>query len=286
MSSGQAGESIVRRTSARSREPMAFRPWHGKPTVCVAGHDGRACIAPYVDQSMSTAEDHTARPRSTDIDGGRMNGSSRTCRPGREAARIRPNPACARTGGRDGISHQERHTELLDRRKGLRAPGPYVRAHASWNLPAHLFLVSEWSACARSMTARRPVSMDIGPTARGENRPDGSAILPAPPGHADLCVDRSHVPLLQVARRWGYYVVSGSRARLRERHGDLCAGKAELTHARIWIPLPWFDTVKHDAESQRPDSDQLLCEAKGGTLPAVSWVMPSGASTASIRRPR
>jgi len=45
----------------------------------------------------------------------------------------------------------------------------------------------------------------------------------------------------------------------------------------IWNPLPWFTTVKQDGQlGNIVDSGQFFADAKGGTLPAVSWVVPNG----------
>ncbi len=45
----------------------------------------------------------------------------------------------------------------------------------------------------------------------------------------------------------------------------------------IWNPLPYFDTVKENAQlgNIQPITN-FLREAESGTLPAVSWVVPSG----------
>jgi phospholipase C len=45
----------------------------------------------------------------------------------------------------------------------------------------------------------------------------------------------------------------------------------------IWNPLPWFDTVRNDGELDNvKDISNFFADAKRGTLPAVSWVVPSG----------
>jgi len=45
----------------------------------------------------------------------------------------------------------------------------------------------------------------------------------------------------------------------------------------IWNPLPYFDTVKNDGELANVQSiENFLKQAKAGTLPAVSWIAPSG----------
>jgi phospholipase C len=46
----------------------------------------------------------------------------------------------------------------------------------------------------------------------------------------------------------------------------------------IWNPLPFFDTEKADGQLGDTQSvDHFYAAAKSGTLPAVSWVVPSGA---------
>jgi phospholipase C len=45
----------------------------------------------------------------------------------------------------------------------------------------------------------------------------------------------------------------------------------------IWNPLPYFDTVRSDGQLSNIQSvDRFYAGAKTGSLPAVSWVVPSG----------
>ena len=46
----------------------------------------------------------------------------------------------------------------------------------------------------------------------------------------------------------------------------------------IWNPLPLFDTVKNDGQQANVQSvSNFYTQAAAGSLPAVSWVVPSGA---------
>lgn len=46
----------------------------------------------------------------------------------------------------------------------------------------------------------------------------------------------------------------------------------------IWNPLPYFDTVRDDGQLGNIRSvSNFYAAAKAGTLPAVSWVIPSAA---------
>jgi phospholipase C len=45
----------------------------------------------------------------------------------------------------------------------------------------------------------------------------------------------------------------------------------------IWNPLPYFDTVRDDGQlGNIQPVDSFYAQAKAGTLPSVSWVVPSG----------
>src|SRR4029077_16093894 len=76
---------------------------------------------------------------------------------------------------------------------------------------------------------------------------------------------------------WGYYVVSGSEPDCEDDAAETCAPVEQNAFTPgIWNPLPWFDTVKayHQLKNIQ-EVKQFYAHAKAGTLPAVSWVVPS-----------
>jgi len=77
---------------------------------------------------------------------------------------------------------------------------------------------------------------------------------------------------------WGYYVVTGTEPDCENPAAETCAPVNQSANTPgIWNPLPWFDTVKADGQLGNIQSvDHFYTEAKTGTLPAVSWVVPSG----------
>jgi phospholipase C len=140
----------------------------------------------------------------------------------------------------------------------------------SWSLPAHLFMVSEWSAiCTRhadpqscSTAIDNPV---LPPDYRGGPAPDYA--------WTDLTylLYKHHVS-------WGYYVYKGTEPDC-EDSGMTCAQVPQSAKTPgIWNPLPWFDTVRVDRQlaNIRP-IHSFYVAARRGTLPAVSWVTPAGA---------
>lgn len=159
--------------------------------------------------------------------------------------------------------------------------------NASWSLPEHLFLVSEWSAsctqhdnpasCTNALQdpGRPPRS---GPGRRGApsaGSPSAAAPSAASPIYA--WTDLTYL-LHQNNISWGYYVVAGTEPDCENAAAISCAPvKQNATTPGIWNPLPSFDTVTADGQQANIQSvDNFYTAAATGTLPAVSWVVPSG----------
>jgi phospholipase C len=141
---------------------------------------------------------------------------------------------------------------------------------SSWSLPAHLFMVSAWSAkCSKKGDPMSCVSAAQAPgSPPGEPQSDGKK-----PDYAwtDLTylLHRHHIS-------WRYYVASGSEPDCED---NAIACKAVPQAAKtpgIWNPLPWFDTVKKDRQlGNIAPLSQFWHSARRGALPSVSWIVPS-----------
>jgi phospholipase C len=156
--------------------------------------------------------------------------------------------------------------------------------NASWSLPEHLFQVSEWSArctqhdnpssCTNALQdPGNPPAPAAAPGRSGAQRPP-----PAPhsaPIYAwtDLTylLHKNHVT-------WGYYIVEGTEPDCEDDSALSCAPvKQNAATPGIWNPLPYFDTVRADGELGNIQTiDNYYKAAKSGTLPAVTWIAPSG----------
>jgi phospholipase C len=141
----------------------------------------------------------------------------------------------------------------------------------SWSLPAHLFLVSEWSArCSRRGD---PLSCQ-NDDASGDLPPDFG-----PPPHRSPNYAWTDLTYLMSRHNvsWKYYVAEGTEP-------DCVDGEAVCPPARqsagtpgIWNPLPWFTTVRQDGQLGNIQSlDRFYADAKVGKLPQVSWITPNG----------
>src|SRR5207249_2981585 len=123
------------------------------PTVCVPDPQSGSCVKPYHDAAdRNQGGPHGDAAARADINGGKMDGFLDQARKGRAAPCAGPNdPTCA--GG---------DADVMGYHDGREIPNYWAYAHefvlqdrmfepnASWSLPAHLFMVSAWSArCAQ-----------------------------------------------------------------------------------------------------------------------------------------
>jgi phospholipase C len=134
--------------------------------------------------------------------------------------------------------------------------------NASWSLPEHLFMVSEWSA--RCSVAGDPMSCINELQNPGQVRPTYA--------WTDLTylLHKNNVS-------WKYYVAQGTQPDCEDDQATCAAVPQKVGTPEIWNPLPWFTTVKQDGQLGNIQTiGNLYNDAKIGHLPAVSWVVPNG----------
>lgn len=261
---------------------------HGAPSVCVPDPASGTCVTPHVNHAdVNGGGPHSAANAVADIDGGKMDGFVAQAEAGRKLCTDPFDPACDNSATPDVMGY---HTESDIPNYWAYAKDFVLQDHmfepnASWSLPAHLFLVSEWSAyctknyspssCVNSLGGRQgsvpakeatPHEGQEGPTNPGTN---GQPIY----AWTDLTylLHENHVS-------WRYYMVPGSEPDCENPAAETCAPVQQRPYTPgIWNPLPWFDTVKADHQLRNIQSvDRFYVAARHGSLPAVSWVVPSG----------
>jgi phospholipase C len=146
--------------------------------------------------------------------------------------------------------------------------------NASWSLPEHLFMVSEWSAhCTVKGDPKSCVNALQDPGNPQDFKKHAGKPL-QPPDYA--WTDLTYL-LHKNKVSWKYYVEGGTEPDCAD---DTMACAPTLQRAKtpgIWNPLPYFDTVREDGELQNvTDVSNYFKAAKDGTLPAVAWIAPSG----------
>ncbi len=252
----------------------------GKPTVCVMDPQSGACVAPYADHAdVNGGGPHNAKSARADINGGTMNGFIAQARAGRKGCLIPTDPACTNSSQPDVMSY---HTasdipNYWTYAKDYVLQDRMFEPDASWSLPAHLFLVSEWSArCTQHNSPSRCLNAI---QLNGVKPPNYPPVYGGKAGNTPIYAWTDLTYLLHKSHvSWGYYVVSGTQPDCQNDAALTCAPIVQKsTTPGIWNPLPWFDTVKADHQLSNIQSvGRFYAAAKSGHLPAVSWVVPSG----------
>src|SRR4029450_10238725 len=109
--------------------------------------------------------------------------------------------------------------------------------NASWSLPAHLFLVSEWSA----RCSRRGDPMSCENALEAPESPKDHVVPDYAWTDLTYLLHKAHVS-------WRYYVFSGTEPDCEDDEMTCAPVKQGATTPGIWNPLPWFDTVKEDGQ--------------------------------------
>jgi len=271
---------------------------NGKPSVCVDNPETGACVAPYVDHAdVNGGGPHAAVNATADVNGGKMNGFIAQAQFGRKGCLILTDPACTDSPKPDAMGYHVGSDipNYWTYAKDFVLQDHMFEPNASWSLPAHLFLVSEWSAycteednpssCVNALQTRPVERPQNAPAVYGgEAGPKNSGVSAERPNKAVVAgqPDYAWTDLTYLLHRdhvsWGYYVVSGTEPDCENPAAETCAGVSQnASTPGIWNPLPWFDTVRADHQlGNIEDVDNFYSAAKRGTLPAVSWVTPSG----------
>ncbi len=263
---------------------------NGVPTVCVPDPATGSCVAPYPDHAdVNGGGPHGQVNATADIDGGKMDGFIAQAQSGRRGCLNPTDPACTNSSTPDvmGYHTQSDIPNYWTYAKDFVLQDHMFEPNASWSLPSHLFLVSEWSAyCTQHDNPSTCVnSLQTRPAERPASVPAvyGGASGPPNPGRTGgqpvyAWTDLTYL-LAQHHVSWGYYVVSGSEPDCENDAALTCAPVAQRSSTPgIWNPLPWFDTVRDDHQlGNIQDVSSFYAAAREGRLPAVSWVVPSAA---------
>ena len=144
--------------------------------------------------------------------------------------------------------------------------------NASWSLPAHLLMVSAWSA--KCKVKGDPMSCVDAP-----DLPDRPPDFKGNRKHTipDYAwTDMTHL-LHEAHVSWRYYVMKGTEPDCRDDAAITCAAiPQDAKTPGIWNPLPYFDTVRENWQLDNITSlRNFFTAAKAGKLPAVSWIAPA-----------
>jgi phospholipase C len=241
---------------------------HGVPAVCIPNPLTHGCERPYHNLSdKNYGGPHSALDAKFDIADGRMSGFIRRALAGRKCS-VYFDPQCRHNGRVDVMGYHTAHE----------IPNYWAYAHnfvlqdhmfeptASWSLPAHLFMVSEWSARCATWS---PMSC------HNENRLRMPYTKNVPPPRF-AWTDLTYL-LHRYGITWRYYVSKGKQPDC-PNDKMFCKGiQQDSRTPGIWNPLPWFETVRKDRQLRDIQGvSTYLRAARRGMLPNVSWVVPNG----------
>jgi len=252
---------------------------NGVPKACVPDPNAGTCQRPYVNHADAEGGGpHSDNSVTTDIDGGAMDGFVRAAESAQKGCIDAFQPACA-PGPMDvmGYHTQSDIPNYWNYAQNFVLQDKMFEPNASWSLPEHLFQVSGWSATCTTHNDPSSCHNDLSqpslwPPTAWTSQPSGSQNTPIY-AWTDLTylMHKNNVS-------WRYYVTTGTEPDCRNDAALSCAPvKQDAGTYGIWNPLPYFDTVVNDGQVGNVQSlSNFYSAAKAGTLPAVSWVVPSG----------
>jgi phospholipase C len=278
----------------------------------LAGHPGKVpcvpdpmrhdCQKPFHDHADSNAGGpHMAVDSLADINGGKMNGFIGSVETGHpdtdrfachapittaaQLAQALQGPPCLDVMGyhdaREIPSYwaYARHFVLQDH---------MFEPVASWSLPAHLYMMSAWSAMC--LNVMKPMSCStnlVEPDSEGQPvpAPSGAALLGlltvSDPDDTTPSGDYGWTEITYLLHKhhvsWRYYLTEGTEPDCASGAMTCTPVPQNVETPEIWNPLPDFRDVHQDKQIGNivPDT-RFFPDAARGHLPAVSWVIPSG----------
>ncbi|MHB8690346.1 MAG: alkaline phosphatase family protein [Solirubrobacteraceae bacterium] len=273
----------------------------GKFTVCVPDPRAGRCAVPYHDPSLTNAGGpHYQGSAEADINGGKMDGFVRTAEQSSDldtdklgcVVSLRP-PSCVDVMG----YHDQREIpNYWAYAKNFVLQDHMFEPSRSWSLVSHLYMVSGWSAkCPNSPDPSTCVADNTFPDADGLPTTNNATVqqitgaalgipqtidaddLPNSPAKPDFAWTDITYLLFKHHVSWRYYVQRGTEPDCASGAMTCVPVPQTLSTPEIWNPLPDFADVHQDNQlGNIQDSNNVFADARRGTLPAVSWVVPSG----------
>jgi phospholipase C len=256
--------------------------------VCVPDPVNGGCVAPFHDPSdVNYGGPHSLNNAVADIDSGRMDGFVAQAEQGMSCSSEDPNcSACTETSHM--TSSLPSCVDVMGYHDAREIPNYWTYAEQyvlqdhmfepndSWSLPAHLYMVSEWSAFCTNPLDPSSCRGDV----QNPNPDSTLTTLGSSPNNGQLLYAWTDITYLlhQQNVPWAYYVFQGSEPDCENDASMTCAPVQQGPQTPgIWNPLPSFTDVTQDGQLGNIQSlTNFFTAAKKGTLPAVSWIDPNG----------
>jgi phospholipase C len=252
---------------------------NGIPAVCVPAPRGR-CMRPYHDTAdINGGGPHSVTQAIADVNGGKMNGFIKERNLGIRHCADVTNPACS-TGGKADVMGYHTGAEIPNYwayAKNFVLNDHMFESVKSWSLPAHLYMVSAWSARCKNRSPSSCTNNIAGPYKTGQlGAPIHKALTT---GTAPIDFAWTDITWLLHAQHisWAYYVQRGTQPDCANSAAVACAPvKQSAKTPGIWNPLPLFtDVQQHHQLGNIQPLGSYFAAARAGTLPSVTWITPS-----------
>ncbi len=253
---------------------------NGVPSVCVPDPVTGQCVKPFYDPAdKNLGGPHGQVNASADIDGGKMDGFIAQEEKGLKTCTNVNNPDCTAGDGQPDVMgyHDARQIpNYWSYAENFVLQDHMFEPNASWSLPAHLFMVSEWSAKCANQDPMSCVNALQSPQSLGNNKNKNSQPVKTP----DYAWTDLTYLLFKSNISWAYYVADGTQPDCDDDQMFCTAKPQNAGTPQIWNPLPYFETVHQDNQVGNIQTlDNFYTAAKDGKLPAVSWITPNGKSS-------
>ncbi len=247
---------------------------NGKPTVCANDPITGQCIAPFHDSSdINYGGPHGQVAAEWDINRGKMDGFVKSVVFGKKNYCSDP--------ARPGCIPGEKGPDAMGWHDAREIPNYWAYAQnfvlhdrmfepsASWSLPAHLFMVSGWSA--KCWNPNDPMSC-----VNNINNPAPG--LTAGGSKEDYAWTDLTYLLHKYNVSWGYYLTEGIEPDCTNDEMFCEEQPMKLDVPGVMNPLPNFTTVHSNGQLDHiQETEVFLTDLKSGKLPAVSWIIPENA---------
>ncbi len=249
----------------------------GQPVACVPDPKNGGCVRPYHDPADRNAGGpHTRHNALHDVDAGHMDGFVAAAEYARHKCANPQDPECTNGGEQTDVMGYHDAREIPNYWRYAQEfvlQDRMFEPNASWSLPAHLYLVSAWSARCKTddpMSCRNDIE---NPSGVRPHRLKKLGEPYRPPNYA--WTDITYL-LHGAGVSWKYYVTQGTQPDCSDDEIACRAHPQRAGTPEIWDPLPWFETVRQDGQlGDIQTTDQFFQDARNGTLPAVAWIVPS-----------
>ncbi len=246
----------------------------GVPDACIPTGVGTKCLRPYHDKgSLDAGGPHHFNDSKNDINGGAMDGFIKVAMAAtnRHQCQTLTDPECEPgTKISDVMGYKDWHEipNYWKYAKQFVLQDHMFEPVGSWSLPAHLFMVSGWSAICPT---HDPLSCKNAPS---QPYWQHNGLDPRP---IYAWTDLTWL-LHNAGVSWRYYVANGTPPDCPHEDFLCTPNTAQYPYTpSIWNPLPNFDTVQGNNQVGNVQyMKQFYKAAAAGTLPNVAWVVPSG----------